>query len=246
MLGGITKYLRRHHVALLALFLALGGTSAYAAASFINGKQIKPNSIPKNRLTKSAVKSLHGAKGAQGLPGQRGPTGPQGPQGAPNPDATTLQGFAASSLARATSASGGSTTDPCNSSINPAFNTTTYVNAVAKTVTAPVAGVLVVLGNISFEFANAGPGSAVGLTGRLTVDGAQKGPASEGLSSNASPGSCNAGRTMSLAIAIPVAAGSHTVAYQIRKSAGDGNAFVGGGAVTTLFVPFGNGGAQGV
>ena len=46
----------------------------YAAASLINGKQIKPNSIPKNRLTKKAVKQLHGAKGAQGLPGQRGTT----------------------------------------------------------------------------------------------------------------------------------------------------------------------------
>jgi hypothetical protein len=77
MLGGITKYLQRHHVALLALFLALGGTS-FAAASFINGKQIKPGSLPKNRLTKSAIRSLKGNKGAQG---QRGPTGAQGIQG---------------------------------------------------------------------------------------------------------------------------------------------------------------------
>ena len=67
-------------IATLALFVALGGTSV-AAVSYINGKQIKPHSIPKNRLTKSAVRSLHGAKGAAGAPGQRGPTGAQGPQG---------------------------------------------------------------------------------------------------------------------------------------------------------------------
>jgi len=82
MLRGITRVMGRHGIALLALFVALGGTS-FAAASFINGKQIKPNSIPKNRLTKSAVKSLHGAKGAKGVPGQRGPTGAQGAPGTP-------------------------------------------------------------------------------------------------------------------------------------------------------------------
>jgi hypothetical protein len=80
MLRGIIKYLQRHHIALLALFLALGGTS-FAAASFINGKQIKPHSLPKNRLTNSAIRSLKGDKGAQGPPGQRGPTGAQGIQG---------------------------------------------------------------------------------------------------------------------------------------------------------------------
>ncbi|HTS72228.1 MAG TPA: hypothetical protein VMG74_00780 [Gaiellaceae bacterium] len=80
MLRGITRYLQRHHIALLALFLALGGTS-FAAASFINGKQIKPGSLPKNRLTKSAIKSLKGNKGVQGVPGQRGPTGAQGVAG---------------------------------------------------------------------------------------------------------------------------------------------------------------------
>jgi Collagen triple helix repeat (20 copies) len=77
MLRGFMRYVRGHHVALLALFLALGGTS-YAAASLINGSQIKPHSIPKNRLTQGAIASLHGAKGTKGTPGARGPTGAQG------------------------------------------------------------------------------------------------------------------------------------------------------------------------
>ena len=242
MLGGITKYLRRHHVALLALFIALGGTSAYAAASFINGKQIKPGSLPKNRLTKSAIKSLKGNKGAQGLPGQRGPTGPLGPS---NPNASTLQGFPATSLARATTVSAGGGPDPCHGAIFTAFNTVTFTNAVSRSITAPTAGVLLVLGHVSFEFANAGGGSTVSLLGRLTVDGSQKGQMAEGNSSNA-VSSCNGGRTMSLDTAVAVAAGNHTIAYQIEKSGGDGKAYVGNGSVTTLFVPFGNAGGQGI
>jgi len=73
-------------ISLIALFVALGGTSL-AAANLINGKLIKANSIPKNRLTKRAIKSLHGARGAQGPQGPQGATGLQGPQGA-----TGLQG----------------------------------------------------------------------------------------------------------------------------------------------------------
>jgi hypothetical protein len=81
MLRAATSYVRKHHVALLALFLALGGTS-FAAANLIDGSQIKPNSIPKNRLTRGALAALHGAKGARGVPGAQGPQGAQGPKGA--------------------------------------------------------------------------------------------------------------------------------------------------------------------
>jgi hypothetical protein len=112
-------------------------------------------------------------------------------------------------------------------------------------VTAPVNGVLLVFGHVSFEFANAGPGSSVSLLGQLAVDGAGIGKPAEGASNNTTP-SCNSGRTLSLAAAVPVTAGDHTVAYQVEKSQGDGNAYVGNAAITTLFVPFGNAGTQGV
>jgi hypothetical protein len=78
------RFLRRNTIALLALFLVLGGTS-YAAATVINGKSIKPNSIPKNRLTKTAIKQLKGNRGAQGLRGATGAQGIQGVQGPPGP-----------------------------------------------------------------------------------------------------------------------------------------------------------------
>ena len=53
-------------ISLVALFVALGGTSL-AAANYINGKHIKPHSIPTDRLTKRAIKTLHGAQGPRGL-----------------------------------------------------------------------------------------------------------------------------------------------------------------------------------
>jgi hypothetical protein len=96
MTRGFGRFLRQNTIALLALFLVLGGTS-YAAASAINGKTIKPNSIPKNRLTKTAIKQLHGAKGARGAQGLQGPQGIQGIQGPIGPSdvyATNNDGIA--------------------------------------------------------------------------------------------------------------------------------------------------------
>ena len=56
MFRAIARYVSRHHVALLALFVALGGSAV--AATFINGKTIKPRSVPENRLTNQAVAAL--------------------------------------------------------------------------------------------------------------------------------------------------------------------------------------------
>ena len=84
MLRGVAAYLRLHHLGLLALFVALGGTS-FAAAGAIRGTQIAPHSIPKNRLTSGAIKSLRGGRGAQGVPGAQGPQGLKGSAGAPGP-----------------------------------------------------------------------------------------------------------------------------------------------------------------
>ena len=80
MTRGFGRFLRRNTIALLALFLALGGTS-YAAATLISGSQIKPHTIAKNRLTNKAIKQLKGNRGARGPAGAPGAQGPQGIQG---------------------------------------------------------------------------------------------------------------------------------------------------------------------
>jgi type II secretory pathway pseudopilin PulG len=74
-------------IAAVALFVALGGGAVAYAAGVINGSQIKNHSIATKKLTKKAIKQLHGAKGATGAPGTPGAagapgaTGPQGPGG---------------------------------------------------------------------------------------------------------------------------------------------------------------------
>jgi len=72
-------------ISLLALFVALGGTSL-AAVNLINGRQIEPHSLPKNRLTQAAIKTLHGARGPKGA---RGVQGLKGDQGDPGPTAAS-------------------------------------------------------------------------------------------------------------------------------------------------------------
>ena len=78
-----SSYVRRHHVALLALFVAMGGTS-YAAFKLPNNsvgtKQIKRNAINSSKVANG---SLHAGDFEAGqLPaGERGPQGPQGMQG---------------------------------------------------------------------------------------------------------------------------------------------------------------------
>jgi hypothetical protein len=90
MTRGIIRYLRRHCVALLALFVALGGTS-YAASTALIGKntvaspQVVNGSLQTVDLSKKARKALkgqrgaRGAQGAQGAQGAKGATGPVGP-----------------------------------------------------------------------------------------------------------------------------------------------------------------------
>ncbi|WP_026910906.1 hypothetical protein [Patulibacter minatonensis] len=83
-------------VALLALFVALGGTATAAAlidgkrirSGTVTGKQVKNRSLTSSDLSASTVKALQGragatgATGAVGPAGAAGPTGPVGPAGA--------------------------------------------------------------------------------------------------------------------------------------------------------------------
>jgi hypothetical protein len=64
-------------IACLALAIALGGTSFAAVGSLINGSQIKPHTIAKNRLTAAAISDLRGNRGPIGPRGIRGPAGIQ-------------------------------------------------------------------------------------------------------------------------------------------------------------------------
>lgn len=91
---GLSTYLRRHHIGLLALFIALGGTS-YAAVSLsadsvgarelknqaVGASEIKDGSIMKRDLRERLYEGLRGGGGGAGSTGPAGPQGPPGPAG---------------------------------------------------------------------------------------------------------------------------------------------------------------------
>jgi hypothetical protein len=85
----LTRFFGRHAVALLALFVALSGSSygAYAAATkllpknSVGSAQVINGSLQKADLSKKTFAALKGSRGAQGVPGSAGPAGLPGPQG---------------------------------------------------------------------------------------------------------------------------------------------------------------------
>jgi hypothetical protein len=112
MLATLVSYVRRHHLGMLALFVALGGT-AYAATlprnsvgtaqlkrNAVTSAKVKPGSLlasdfrrgqlpagpqgPQGPEGPPGARGAEGATGARGAEGARGPEGPQGPAGATN------------------------------------------------------------------------------------------------------------------------------------------------------------------
>jgi hypothetical protein len=113
MLRRTASYMNRHHLALFAVFLALGGTSfaagnALVPRNSVGTRQVIDGSLQTNDLSKTARTALKGnrglrgpagargaqgaigATGAQGVQGAIGATGAQGVQGAPGQSATKL------------------------------------------------------------------------------------------------------------------------------------------------------------
>jgi hypothetical protein len=78
---------RRHHVALLALFVALGGTSVAASNALlprnsVGTMQLRNGAVTKKKINKKTVRALRGNRGARGAQGAQGAQGLQGVQGA--------------------------------------------------------------------------------------------------------------------------------------------------------------------
>jgi hypothetical protein len=90
MLATLVSYVRRHHLGMLALFVALSGT-AYAAT--LPRNSVGTAQLKRNAVTSAKVKprSLLGSDfrrgqlpaGPQGPQGTQGPAGPRGPEGPP-------------------------------------------------------------------------------------------------------------------------------------------------------------------
>jgi len=87
MIKKLAQYARRNHLALVALFVALGGGSAYAAANLVpknsvGSTQVINGSLQTVDLSSRAVTALKGKAGPRGPAGAQGQAGPQGSAGA--------------------------------------------------------------------------------------------------------------------------------------------------------------------
>lgn len=81
----VVAYVGRNHIALLALFIALGGTS-YAALSLpansVGTRQIKKHAVTASKLEPGLAGLLRGPRGKTGAKGAAGPAGANGKDGA--------------------------------------------------------------------------------------------------------------------------------------------------------------------
>jgi Collagen triple helix repeat (20 copies) len=80
----LVGYLRRNHLALVAVFFAIGGTS-YAAVGLapnsVGNRQLKNRSVSMVKIRRATISGLRGHMGPRGPIGPRGPRGPAGPKG---------------------------------------------------------------------------------------------------------------------------------------------------------------------
>jgi Collagen triple helix repeat (20 copies) len=92
MLVRLVGYLRRNHLALIALFFAIGGTS-YAAVGLapnsVGTRQLKNRSVTLVKIKRGAIAALRGDTGPRGPTGHTGATGHTGPRGPAGPKGAT-------------------------------------------------------------------------------------------------------------------------------------------------------------
>jgi hypothetical protein len=243
-------------VALTALFVALSG-GAYAAmnipANSVGTKQLKKASVTAAKIKKGAllgsavvgtVAAANNATNASHASSADNATNAAHATSADNAtnaghastadNATNLGGSPASAFM---SSAGVRVDGAADSADIDNFTSPTYTNIIAKTITAPSNGFLMVIGTLSAEddASIAGPGQ---LEYRLALDGT-------GLTSDTfyheitSDNSTNVrGGSGAVSAVVPVSAGSHTVSLQAREEqTGD---YIFGRDVSILFTPNGS------
>jgi hypothetical protein len=191
-------YLKRHHIGLLALFIALGGTS-YAAAKLprnsVGTAQLRKGAVTTAKLSHGALKQVgkpgpagpKGDTGAQGPQGVQGLQGIQGPKGEPGPTSAGVGGV--------------------NLSVTPGGLTTPVGSPTTVTLDRPGKVLVQLFGTFGV---NCG-GSTCSRTLGVTVDG-QTVPGAFAMVS----GSGNVSGTASSSGIVSVPAGTHTVSLAVN------------------------------
>jgi hypothetical protein len=221
----LVDYLRRHHVALLALVIALGGTS-YAAVQLPNNsvgtKQLRAKAVTPAKLSKKVRAQLEAA----GLPG---PAGAPGPQGDPGPKGDPGAKGETGEKGDPGPTSGG--VGGINTTINPTSGTPLLNTA---TVTLPRTGkvLVLVMGTFSVQCP-----AACSREITAQVDGATV-PGLVGTVTSAN-GSTAAQTINAAGIMANVSAGSHTVTLASRMATGTSSATPNGSDVRIVAIALG-------
>jgi len=230
-------YLRRHHIGLLALFIALGGTS-YAATlprNSVGSTQLKAKAVTEAKLA-SAVKTKLNKAGAAGMPGPAGAAGVQGPAGPAGATgatgATGPQGEAGPQGAQGVPGPTSAGVGGLNTTVSPAVPATTIGSTASVTLTQP--GKVLVLSTGTFGFTCGG--SACSRNPTITLDGAVVPGANGTLQGD--PGETVSEQLSLAGIATNVPAGTHTVALRMLAT-GSVSAPVTGGDTRVVAVALG-------
>ena len=90
----LARFFARNHLAYVALFVVLGGTS-YAASRLprnsVGTREVKNASLLAKDFANRQLRPVQGPQGARGLSGDAGPAGPQGPPGGKGRSASSDQ-----------------------------------------------------------------------------------------------------------------------------------------------------------
>lgn len=104
-MGSVSDYIRRHHLAVVALFFSISGSAvAVQGNNTIDSGDIKPRNVKRSDLARNSVNSakvLDGSLFSEDFaPGQLpvGPQGPEGPQGPPGAAGASGDGASAAVL----------------------------------------------------------------------------------------------------------------------------------------------------
>jgi hypothetical protein len=153
-------------------------------------------------------------------------------------DAGRLAGFSPEELVRASHAQSTASIDD--------FSPGIFTEIFSTQVEAPVDGIVIVsaVHNTEWDVSSPSPSGARTQT-RMLVDGAQHGIQPFTSFENGQVSAQN-GLTVSIHAAVPVTAGTSTVSLEMLRTSGTALLFVQSSSITTLFVPFGDSGEQGV
>ena len=255
MTGGLLRFLRGNMLALIALFIALGGTT-YAATALpknsVGPKQLKKNAVtaPKikagsvtgakigaNAITGANIKddSLTGADILESslgkVPSAANADHASAADSATNAtnatNATTLGGYHATDLARGTSA------------VTIVNTSTTVTKDIITAVNAPTAGGFLI--NVDLSCASFSGTTNTRWDWSPQVDGATKGIGQVLFFPHAAVAT-QVGDSGSTSVFVPVSAGAHTVGFTASRLTGDGSLDC-NIIASSLFVPFNNAGA---